>query len=47
MGEEYAPKGDLKVALIFFTPKLVLDGKRPYEASVPKTTTNSIGPWSL
>lgn len=41
------PQGNLKVTLILFIPKPVPDGKRPWEVSVPKITTNSLGPWSL
>ena len=38
------PQGDLKVTLIFFTPKLVLDDRRPWEVLVLKIITNSIRP---
>ena len=35
------PQGDLKVTLVFFTPKLVLDDRRPWEVLVLKIITNS------
>lgn len=46
-GGRACPQGNLKVTLILFIPKPVPDGKRPWEVSVPKITTNSLGPWSL
>ena len=44
-GGRGCPQGDLKVTLILFTPKLVLDDKRPWELSVLKIIANTTGAW--